>query len=256
MGLFPHPTLTPTLPTGTLLCRDGLGLDAPLLRKVVAKGGACKYPLTTLHQRAAFWTDPPPGGQGFSPAQLHTLLDRLPRLLLYPLREPKYQAKMRFLEGGCDVLGPLPTAGRWSVTAWQLLSSAGGCAEWWAWGYSLGGSSISSTAGGSFTWAPAPPLPAEELGLPPEALLAFPAYLTYSLPGRTAPRAAAARALAGQALPLQQLATGEEAFIRWLRVTPEEYYAWEAGWKAGPEAQRWAAPAGGQDGEQAAGEER
>lgn len=69
-------------------------MDAGLLRKVVAKGGAIKYPLRTLQARVAFWT-----GLGFGPAELRTLLDRMPRLLLYPMHEPKYAAKLRFLRG-------------------------------------------------------------------------------------------------------------------------------------------------------------
>lgn len=89
---------------------------------------------------------------------------------------------------------------------------------------------------------------AEELGLPLSALLTFPAYMTYSLPGRIAPRAAAARALAGRPLSLSQLATGDEAFVRWLHVSPEEYWAWEEGWRASEDAARWA----GDEGKEAA----
>ena len=32
--------------------------------------------------------------------ELRQLLDRLPRLLLYPVHEHKYQLKLRFLTGG------------------------------------------------------------------------------------------------------------------------------------------------------------
>lgn len=89
---------------------------------------------------------------------------------------------------------------------------------------------------------PPPLLPAEELGLPLGALLSFPTYLSYSLPGRIAPRAAAARALAGRALPLQQLTRKDEQWAAWLGVGPEEWCAFQQAWRAGPEARRWADP--------------
>lgn len=152
--------------------RDGLGLSPGVLRRVVAKGGATKYPLATLQERVALWQR-----LGFTPAELHQLLDACPRLLLYPAAEPKYQAKLRFLT--------------------------------------------------------------EEIGLPLRALLAYPSYISYSLPARIAPRAAAARALADRHLPLGQLAPGDEAFARWLGMEVEEWEAWQAAWQQGPEALRW-----------------
>lgn len=88
------------------------------------------------------------------------------------------------------------------------------------------------------------PAAAEELGLPVRALLSFPTYVSYSLPGRIAPRAAAARQLAERSLYLSQLAYGEERFARWLGMPLEEWGAWEEAWRRGPEAARWAAEAG------------
>ena len=88
------------------------------------------------------------------------------------------------------------------------------------------------------------PCAADELGLPLRpTLLAFPQYLTYSLPARIAPRAAAAAALGARRLPLTQLAVGEAAWVRWLRVPPEEWWAFEDQWRGSPQAQRWAAGA-------------
>lgn len=66
---------------------------------MVAQGGVCKYPVATLADRAAYWTAPPPAGLGFTAEELRTVLSRLPRLFLYPLRDQKYQAKLRFLTG-------------------------------------------------------------------------------------------------------------------------------------------------------------
>ena len=87
--------------------------------------------------------------------------------------------------------------------------------------------------------SPHSPTPAEELGLPLRALLSFPAYLTYSLAGRIAPRAAAARALGDRPLPLPKLAMTDEAFARWLGVEAEEWEAWLAAWRQGVDTQRW-----------------
>ena len=77
--------------------------------------------------------------------------------------------------------------------------------------------------------------------------MAFPAYITYSLPGRIAPRAAAAAALGGRPLALAQLALGDEAFARWLRVPPEAYAEWLAGWRTTGAAARWAELESGSD---------
>lgn len=82
------------------------------------------------------------------------------------------------------------------------------------------------------------------MGLQPRALLTAPKYLTYSLPGRIAPRAAAARDLALTRLPPSKLSPGDAAFVRWLGVTPEQYAEWLAQWKAGPEAAHWATASG------------
>lgn len=76
------------------------------------------------------------------------------------------------------------------------------------------------------------------------ALLTFPTYVSYSLSGRIAPRAAAARELAGRPLYLSQLAYGEQRFARWLGMAPDEWVAWEEAWRRGPESARWAAEAG------------
>lgn len=88
-----------------------------------------------------------------------------------------------------------------------------------------------------------PSSPAEGLGLSEEearaALLAFPAYITYSLPGRIAPRAAAATALAGTSLPLGQLALGDDAFARWLGVDAGQYHEWQAEWRRSSDAAQW-----------------
>ena len=84
--------------------RHDLGLPPPLLRAVVAQGGVCKYPVATLADRAAYWTSPPPAGLGFSSAELRAVLAGLPRLFLYPLRDAKYQAKLRFLTGVLPLL--------------------------------------------------------------------------------------------------------------------------------------------------------
>lgn len=58
------PSLSPPLPcrllstcqltlvsTCAVLCSEGLGLDADLLRHVLSKGGVAKYPLATLQAR-------------------------------------------------------------------------------------------------------------------------------------------------------------------------------------------------------------
>lgn len=82
-------------------------------------------------------------------------------------------------------------------------------------------------------------------------LLSFPAYLTYSLPGRIAPRAAASLAFRSCQLPLEKLAYGEAAFVSWLKVDPGEYYEWEASWRKGAGA-RWAAVEGSSGSEGAA----
>ncbi|PRW56726.1 mTERF domain-containing mitochondrial [Chlorella sorokiniana] len=164
----------------------GLGLSPALRGKVVAKGGLLKYPLTTIQERVAYWQ----AHMGFSLPELHAVLDRLPRLLLYPVHERKYQDKLAFLR--------------------------------------------------------------DELRLPQrEVLLSFPAYLTYSLPGRIAPRAAASLAFKNSPLPLEKLAYGEAAFISWLKVDPGDYCEWEASWRKGAGA-RWAAAEGGSGGESAA----
>ena len=38
------------------------------------------------------------GSLGFTPAQLAAALNRFPRLLLYPMDQPKYRAKLAFLQ--------------------------------------------------------------------------------------------------------------------------------------------------------------
>ncbi len=48
-----------------------------------------------LQERVGFWR-----GLGFNAADLRQLLAAAPRLLLYPMHERKYQAKLRFLQGG------------------------------------------------------------------------------------------------------------------------------------------------------------
>lgn len=53
---------------------------------------ACPPPLP--QERVAFWR-----GLGFGTADLRQLLAAAPRLLLYPMHERKYQAKLRFLRG-------------------------------------------------------------------------------------------------------------------------------------------------------------
>lgn len=51
-------------------------------------------PRAPPQERVAFWR-----GLGFSTADLRQLLAAAPRLLLYPMHERKYQAKLRFLQG-------------------------------------------------------------------------------------------------------------------------------------------------------------
>ncbi|KAI3428244.1 hypothetical protein D9Q98_006624 [Chlorella vulgaris] len=151
-----------------------MGLQAGLLRKVVARGGVAKYPVATLRERVAFWR-----GLGFSQAELTLMLDRMPRLLLYPMHAPKYQLKLAFMT--------------------------------------------------------------EELRLPLSALVSFPAYVSYSLPRRIAPRAAAAREL-GRDFAIQLLSRTDEAFAAWLGWEPEEWQVFAAAWQCKEDAARWADP--------------
>jgi hypothetical protein len=58
--------------------------------------------LTCPQERVAFWR-----GLGFSQAELTLMLDRMPRLLLYPMHAPKYQLKLAFLTGPLLRLFPL-----------------------------------------------------------------------------------------------------------------------------------------------------
>ncbi len=69
-------------------------------RLPVLAGPPTALPCPALQERVAFWRD----RLGFSPEELRMLLEATPRLLLYPIHEPKYQAKLRFLQGGWGVV--------------------------------------------------------------------------------------------------------------------------------------------------------
>ena len=212
-------------------------------------------PPPALQERVAYWQR----RLGFTLPELRQALDRLPRLLLYPIHEPKYQAKLDFLSGAAGRRGVHAVAG------WGAARGAAACLLAGAGEAGAGATSpsffqptnqITPHACCTQTCAVSPPpCPhcADELGLEArQALPAFPAFLTYSLPDRIAPRAAAARAFRGCRLPLEKLAVGEAAFIAWLRVEPEEFYAWRDEWQQGAGA-RWAAPDGGGGPDAAAG---
>ena len=47
-----------------------------------------------LQDRTAYWRS-----LGFSLEEVRFMLDRMPRLLLYPMQDPKYQLKLAFLTG-------------------------------------------------------------------------------------------------------------------------------------------------------------
>lgn len=74
---------------GLVVLRRRLPLAPGALAKVVAKGGALKLSAEGLEARLDTWEQ----GLGFAPAQLARMLDRFPRLLLYPVDAPKYRAK-------------------------------------------------------------------------------------------------------------------------------------------------------------------
>lgn len=193
-----------------------------------------------MQERVAYWRS----HMGFSPAELHVALDRLPRLLLYPVHERKYQDKLAFLRGALRALSGWEGV---QMPVQNLMPAEPTL------GMSMKPVSACNAPARHLPPLPAPhppplPLPADELRLPQHAvLLSFPAFLTYSLPGRIAPRAAAARAFKGCQLPLEKLAYGEAAFINWLKVEPEEYYEWLDGWRRGAGA-RWVAAAGDDSG--------
>lgn len=88
---------------------------------------------------------------------------------------------------------------------------------------------------------PPPLCCAEELRLPLSALVSFPAYVSYSLPRRIAPRAAAAREL-GRDFAIQLLSRTDEAFAAWLGWEPEEWQVFAAAWQCKEDAARWADP--------------
>ncbi|GAB4816415.1 hypothetical protein N2152v2_003461 [Parachlorella kessleri] len=71
--------------------RHELGCGDPLLRKLV-RAGLLGRRVDTLRARADCWRQ-----MGFSPDQLLRMLSSCPRLLLYPVQQPQYQAKLRYL---------------------------------------------------------------------------------------------------------------------------------------------------------------
>ena len=86
--------------------RAGLPMSPALLSKLLASSGALKLSPTGVADKLAAWA-----ALGFSPGQLARMLHLFPRLLLYPVDAPKYQAKLRFLEEyiGVSAQQGLPT---------------------------------------------------------------------------------------------------------------------------------------------------
>lgn len=76
--------------------RGILWTNRPICSPIATQTPTCHaHTHARMQERAAYWHQ-----LGFSAAELRLLLDRMPRLLLYPLHEPKYQLKLRFLQGG------------------------------------------------------------------------------------------------------------------------------------------------------------
>lgn len=121
-----------TLPSLTSYLHHHLNASSTLQQKLILKGDVLTRSLGTIEKRVGYWLTT----VGVTKEQLCTMLDRFPRLLIYPMEEERYVKKISFLK------------------------------EW--------------------------------LELDPiTSLVTFPQYVSYSLSGRIAPRAAAVICLGG-----------------------------------------------------------
>lgn len=86
----------------------------------------------------------------------------------------------------------------------------------------------------------------KEMGFqsPAAALVKFPQYMSYCLPSRIGPRAAAAKQLASEVLVLSQLASKEEIFLKRYGISKEKYDKFVITWAKSEEARYWLTTAG------------
>jgi len=80
------------------LLRDYLECDQELFVTLCVKSGLLSRSISTVRDRINIWLD-----MGFSKAELRVSLKRFPRFLLYPISDPKYQAKLEFLQHVMDI---------------------------------------------------------------------------------------------------------------------------------------------------------
>jgi hypothetical protein len=121
-----------TLPFLTSYLHHHLNASSTLQQKLILKGDVLTRSLGTIEKRVDYWLT----SVGVTKEQLCTMLDRFPRLLIYPMEEERYVKKIDFLN------------------EWLELN-------------------------------------------PITSLVTFPQYVSYSLSGRIAPRAAAVIYLGG-----------------------------------------------------------
>lgn len=75
------------------LFREYLECDDELFVTLCVKSGLLSRSISTVRDRINTWLD-----MGFSKEELKVSLKRFPRFLLYPISDPKYQAKLEFLQ--------------------------------------------------------------------------------------------------------------------------------------------------------------
>ena len=80
------------LPSMVCLLREKLGCDDELIALLLVRSGILSRSVSTIDARSEAWMQ-----LGLSPRDLRAALKRFPRLLLYPISEPKYRRKLDFL---------------------------------------------------------------------------------------------------------------------------------------------------------------
>jgi mTERF domain-containing protein, mitochondrial len=86
-------SVTAKLEPAVCLLQTELGCEGAMLRRMVAQSGLLSRSPATIRSRAALWRE----GLGLGSEGLAAALTRFPRLLLYPMEDPKYKKKIQFL---------------------------------------------------------------------------------------------------------------------------------------------------------------